>query len=372
MKRKCSQWEQLAKMVRKLILLSRRNQTETNRMKELYMSIRDVCLVEVYRMPMIRKMVSDEEMSGFIIEFDSSLKEIVMGYDPEKSPFWVYLMYNAEFKACNYMRRMVKSARMERAVLNDHLAEFYEDKWEIDYDSIAFGEKSGLVDKRAVKALRYICCRRKSFQRRLFIFICTMMTSIPATTLESMCRCFGFDEMQTFAINEFIFDETIGTQRMADKDLYTQKRNRNWSMMLYYKSQFAADGDNAPDEYEKENLKSLVDMYAHRLEIANKHIEEKKFRVKYSTVGDILGISEGTVSTSVFVVRNVLEAVVLGRNLSLENKSGDGIMDMIDKSRTSTVKDIPQFKPFEAFGMDCKRWSNELSSPYEDHSRQLE
>lgn len=167
MKRNCSRKERLADLVQRFLALNGKNPTETRHMRRLYRSIRDLCLVRVYTQPSIRKLISEDEMSGFILEMDAALKPILLKYDSRKLDFDIYLRKAAEFKAFNYLTAKAKRDRLEAVALKNHMTETYEDRWEPDWENLLQDDKLfGIGDQRAIHALRYMCSERPNFQKK--------------------------------------------------------------------------------------------------------------------------------------------------------------------------------------------------------------
>lgn len=346
-------------MVQRFVALNGKNPTETRHMRRLYRYIRNLCLVRVYNQHSIRKLIPEDEMSGFIIEMDSMLKAILFKYDPQKLDFDVYLRKTAEFKAFNYLTAKAKRDRLEAVAFKTHMNETYEDKWETDWENmLQDDELFGIGNQKAIHTLRYMCSERPNFQKRLFIFVCTTLVSIPTTMLEKLCSSFGFDFTQTLIVNECIHEELEDSGKVQDRDLYVCKRNRNWSWLMYYQNQFAAEGNNAPDEYEKQLIKEKIDLYKGRMDMANNRLIGKRPKAGYQVISRVLGIPEGTVSSSVFTVRNILEAILLDENEFNENetafgpKAPNGLLSMIEESKEHEIVNLALFKPFETFNIE--------------------
>ncbi len=353
MNKDCSNEGRLANLVQRFVALKGKNPTETRHMRRLYRSIRDLCLVRVYTQPSIRKLIPEDELSGFMLEMDSALKAILLKYDSHKLDFDAYLGKTAEFKAFNYLTAKVKKDQLEAVALRNHMNETYEDKWELDWENLLKDDKLfGIGDQRAIHALRYMCSKRPTFQKRLFIFVCTLLVSIPSSMLEKLCTCFGFDFTQTLIVNECIHEELEGTGKMQERDIYVTKRNRNWSWFMYYQNQFSAEGCNAPDEYEKQLIQEKIELYKRRMDMANKRLVKKQPKASYPVISRVLGIPEGTISSSVFTVRNLLEAILMEEEgIPLEAKTSGGLLSMIEKSKETKTIRVARFKPFEAFNI---------------------
>ncbi len=359
MNKDCSNEGRLADLVQKFVALNGKNPTETRHMRRLYRSIRNLCLVRVYTQPSIRKLIPEDEMSGFILELDSNLKAILFKYDPLKLDFDVYLKKAAEFKALNYLTAKMKRDRLETVALRTHMNETYEDKWEIDWENLLQDDELfGIGNQKAIHTLRYMCSERPNFQKRLFIFVCTVLLSIPSTMLEKLCSSFGFDFTQTLVVNECIHEELEDTGKIHDRDMYVSKRNRNWSWLMYYQNQFVAEGNNAPDEYEKQLIKEKIDLYKERMSTANNRLAGKRSKVGYPVISKILGIPEGTISSSVFTVKNLLKAILMDENEFNENetalgpKAPNGLLSMIEESKEHEIISLALFKPFETFNIE--------------------
>lgn len=355
MKRNCSGKERLADLVQRFLALNGKNPTETRHMRRLYRSIRDLCLVRVYTQPSIRKLISEDEMSGFILEMDAALKPILLKYDSRKLDFDIYLRKAAEFKAFNYLTAKAKRDRLEAVALKNHMTETYEDRWEPDWENLLQDDKLfGIGDQRAIHALRYMCSERPNFQKRLFIFVCTVLASIPSIMLEKLCSSFGFDFTQTLIINEFIHEELENSGKIQDRNLYVSKRNRNWAWLMYYQNQTVAEGCNAPDEYEKQLIREKIELYKERRDMANSRLGKKRIKVGYQVISRILGIPEGTISSSVFTEKNLIEAILLDeKEEDLGPKATGGLFSMIERSKRHEITGLAEFRPFEVFDIKC-------------------
>lgn len=354
MNKDCSNEGRLADLVQRFMALNGKNPTETQHMGRLYRSIRDLCLVMVYNQHSIRKLIPEDEMSGFIIEMDSTLKTILSKYDPQKLDFDMYLKRAAEFKAFNYLTAKTKRDRLEAGALRNHMNEAYEDKWETNWEELLHDDRLlGIGNQKAIHALRYMCSERPSFQKRLFIFVCTTLVSIPSYMVEKLCSSFGFDFIQTLIVNECIHEELENTGKTQDRELYVYKRNRNWSWLMYYQNQFAAEGLNAPDEYERQLIEEKIELYKKRMDMANNKLAGKRKKAGYQVISKVLGIPEGTVSSSVFTVRNILETLLLDDNeVDMGPKATNGLLSMIERSKGHEIMNLEVFKPFEVFNIE--------------------
>ena len=202
--------------------------------------------------------------------------------------------------------------------------------------------------------MRYMCSERPNFQKKLFIFVCTVLASIPSIMLEKLCSSFGFDFTQTLIINEFIHEELENSGKIQDRNLYVSKRNRNWAWLMYYQNQTVAEGCNAPDEYEKQLIREKIELYKERRDMANSRLGKKRIKVGYQVISRILGIPEGTISSSVFTVKNLIEAILLDeKEEDLGPKATGGLFSMIERSKRHEITGLAEFRPFEVFDIKC-------------------
>jgi len=360
--------EQLPEMVQKLIKLYKKNKQESRHMLELYEEIRNICLVELYNYYPIRKILG-EEMSGFLLYFESHLKSLLTGYDTKKAPFEVYLKRFAEFKAHNYLYSIRKKNRRDSAILKTHCEDFFKENWDGDlvetYSNSEEMFEGGNL--RAIQTLRYICSKRISFQKRIFIFMCTLLPFMSINMIEHLCREFNFDVYQTLTVNELIYDQIQNSTKRDMKDIYTQKRNDYWSKIVFLQSEFASEGVSAPCEEEKEKLRNSFEMYKYRKNIANNRIKEEKNKVDYNILSRILDIPVGTISSTTYTVKNIMEAILKDeKGEEFPTIAEHGLLSIIFEaqivSKTKTQKKVkikhvgqlPVFKPLEVFGISIK------------------
>lgn len=367
MDRNCSNWERLPNMVKRFITLSKENAANSCCLEELYKDIRDLCLIKVYTQPSVRKILDEEELSGFLLYFESKFRRLLENFDETKCPFLIYLKYTIDFCAYNYLSQKTKKAHKSTAVVNEIGKDICIDNLEVNWDKIDnnIDESNNLFsnsDEHAIETLKFLCTRRKSFQKRIFIFMCTLLPFLDTLMIEHFCQEFNFNVVQTFAINEYLFDKISDENKPNKRMVYAQKRNTNWARMVSLQEELVAEGKYSLDEETKELLKNKIEIHKSRKNLAKIQIDKAKKKVPYPIISNLLSIPEGTVASTVYTVSNIMNAILLvkqGQDIKMP-KTENGLYSMvvetlknIDENKLKS-KRVPPFHPFTEFNITCK------------------
>ncbi len=370
MDKNCSNWERLPNMVTRFKTLKSEDTANSCCVEELYKEIRDLCLIKVYTQPSIRKILDEEELSGFLLHFESKFRRFVENFDETKCPFLVYLTFSAEFCAYNYLAKKTKETHKSVAIVKELGKALCIDELEENWDRIdsdidnntASNNLFRNCDRLAVEALKFLCYKRKSFQKRIFIFMCTMLPFLDTLMIEHLCQEFNFNVMQTFAINEYLFDRLSDKDKHNKRMLYIQKRNANWATILSLQEELAAEGMFSLEEETKELLKNKIEIHKNRRNLAKIQIDKTRKKVPYPIISNLLNIPEGTVASTVYTVSNVMKAILLakqGVNIKIpttENGLYSMVLDALKKIKKNKLTNsiVPHFYPFEEFNITCK------------------
>lgn len=340
-----NQYELLSESIRNFQKLNEAHEKETKYMKQLYESIKDQCLVLVYMSPRIKNLITEEEMSGFIIYLEERLKPILLAFNPEKSCFETYITKVVSFRALNYLSKKIRAEKMDFALAKytyqEEQIKALESQWLMANERY----KEGSNYNNTVKILRYLCHIKPSFQKRLFIFLISIFPYLMTTTKEKICKDFNFDLEQTFQIYNRVIEKA--SQKAAGKreQKYLEKRNRSWSRFLYAQEELELIGETSGEYKGKNKLEKQIEFYKRINGAANSTLNSLRKSLNYVILAKELNMPTGTLSSITYSVRNLLEAI---RTKESNDISG-GLLETIN--RAEEVEELKRFEPFLEFGI---------------------
>ena len=330
----------LSKTIRNFQKLNEVHEKETTYMKKLYKSIKGQCLEIVYLSPKIKDLVTEEELSGFILYLEERLKPLILNFDPKRTSFEYYLIKMVSFRALNYLAKKIKEERLDfalsRHVYIEEQARIAEKEWTLFMDEQKCPNK-----ERITNILRYICHKRPSFQKRIFIYLLSILPYIAFETIEKICDAFNIDIEQTLVISNMIFEKM--SQCSTSRDRYLDMRNRNWSQLLL--TQFELE--QVCESFERGKLQKKEHFYSCRNEQVNIKLDTLRKKLNYQHISKTLKIPPGTISSTVYLVKNVLIAIETGAVGKVDKR---GLVALIQEA--NEVSSLPDFRPFDVFDID--------------------
>ena len=153
--------------------------------REQYSKLRDLLIVEIYFMSSVRSILSAEEMSGFVLYVEGSLRTMIDSFDPKRESVMPFLKHNMENRALSYL-----AYERRTKCFSSHFI-------------------STLI-RDATSRLQYICWTNPTRQRHLFIFLCTLLPYVTSEIVDNFCRVLNIDRAQTTAIADYLCGLTDG------------------------------------------------------------------------------------------------------------------------------------------------------------------
>lgn len=341
-----SQEQQLDPLSKLVVKLQKLN-PEERKYKALYENIRRQCLVEIYTSPTISNLISEEELSGFLLYLDERLEQLVQSYKPDKNNFKKYLIQAASFRALNYISKKIRMSKMDFALSKYVFTEEQTRIYNSQLHAFVDEPQKVSIDEEAIKFLRYMCIKRPSFHRKIFIYLLVVFPNLSSNTIDDFCSSFNIDIDQTLRISENIFEKSADKHSFSTRQKFLVKRNKNWSHILYLQTELER-ANEIGTKSEQLELEMQANKYRERNEYACSKLETIKKKMRYSIIANELNIPTGTVSSSVYFMRNVLKAI--------------GIEQERKRWLQASVKEVelPVFKPFFEFGLPYELASQEL------------
>lgn len=308
---------------------------------KIYEDIRTKSLIEVYISPILNKIISEEEMSGFILYLDERLEAIILGFKLGKGNYLAYLLQTATFRALNYLSRKVRLARMDFA-LSKYV---YAEEQRQQYNADNFEDKEqGYIDQSSFNILKGMCNTRPSFQRKFFIYILSISAYLKTEVIEAICKDFNFDLKQTLFIINDLFEKAMSKDYTTTKQKYLERRNTNWSQFLYIGTKI--------DEYREtggidqlQYLDKQADKYMQTSKRANQRLDLLKRHMNYSDIASKLKIPIGTVSSTIYFIRSVLKAIGM-------KEVNPEIQELVERAKLEKNRVLPHFKPYCEFMLE--------------------
>ncbi len=342
MNKRKNQMDQLSKSILSFQKLTKKYQQETQYMRKLYESIKGQCLVFIYMAPKIRKLISEEELSGFIIYLEERFKPIVLSFNHNKSSFENFLLKVASFRALNYLSKKIREERLDFALSKFSYLE--EQARVSEKESYLFLNEQQCPEKeREINILRYICTKRPSFQKRIFIYMLSIVPYLDAEFVEKICESFNIDLEETLAIVDVVVRKSTQIP-INSREKYLTIRNRNWSRLLYTQLEL----EQVCENNKFEALQKREQLYLCKNENVNLKLDTLKKKVNYSLLSEVLNIPIGTISSTIYLVKNVLKAIGTDK---FEKIADEGSLVSLIQNAT-IVEELPIFSPFKEFCFD--------------------
>ena len=294
-----------------------------------YRELKSLIVVELYFMKSVRRIITDDEMSGFVIFMEDRIQKIVDSYCIEKGPFLPFLKHAAENSACTYAERLNRRKRISQAEIQHHRP-FMERISEPSAEYTALRKQERLEEERSrrrdLRALKAACARRPNYQRAIFIFMVTLIPFLSATVIDRICETLNYDKKQTYAIADYLSltMESDGRQRYSRAYMMNQRDNA-WMHILNLEAMASTSED--------EEMQASMRFQKGRIEAMNKSIRSSGMHVDYTTLGELLNMENRDISQAVFNAKRLL-------------------MQISTKGRhKGTDKQPKRFLPFQVFGI---------------------
>ncbi|MBP5162143.1 MAG: hypothetical protein ILP16_04115 [Spirochaetales bacterium] len=311
--------------------------------REQYSKLRDLLIVEIYFMSSVRSILSDEEMSGFVLYVEGSLRTMIDAFDPRRESLMPFLRHNMEKRALSYLASM----RRARCFSSQFISSFITiDPVYPGPEDIIFGDPDELecgFRRTAESRLQYICRNNPYRQRHLFIFLCTLLPYVTAEIVDNFCRVLNIDRAQTIAIADYLCGLTGETRRRRTGMDYMRSR-RNYIMMRTIELKSHLRYTICP-----EKIKSQLDYQSKRLESIRQSMIHNRMNIQHQMIAEILGVETSYVTVSVHRSKKILR-------LLLDEEGQEDVPQYIRNIMMlpeSALRDaVPRrFEPFEQFNI---------------------
>lgn len=319
---------------------------DISRLKELRNQIEMETLRLCYYYPQRNCGLKEEDAGEFALSVIDKLDYILEKYNPEISSFTWYM--KTVFKNCvrQFYSNRKNAANKESAVIRDH--ESYERKLVVSEEQkLLFEpqEKMKQTDSYRKKLL-YLFKRSAILHKRFFISALSFMPFMSESTVKDLCRLFRFDTRETIRLCNILSNEC--SDILTEIERMEERNNFYWSRIIELENEIAADSSfgfyNGDDKTLLSRLESNRRAHLNKI----KELQEKKNRVPYARIAEILGIDKHYVDKAVFFNRSLLNMVIYGTD---EGKFGN-LMKAINSGKWKTgfkYEDLPILVPSEAF-----------------------
>ena len=337
--------ELLSDRARRYIDLSERYGRTAQCVAETFNELRELTIIEVYFMKSVRSLLSVEEMSGFVIYVEGHVDRIINSYSDVRGEYPAFLRCAMERLALNYLKMKTSRERICSSYVRYYLpysgpvASAGPEEDIIRPDLVAErDEQCSPVAER----LRYMCARRPGRQKKIFIFLCTVISQLPDETVERICRVFNFDREQTFAVGDYLstanFDR-FRTDRSASI-YYSGRLDYQWAKVVDKETSAWCLGDRDASREAEACRRTLWNL----LEASRK----AKKKIRYSLIAEVLNLDTETIATAVSLSSGYLRSMADERSLGTDySLRGFELLDEQERRNLS----LPEFRPFDVFGI---------------------
>ena len=317
--------------------LSRKLGEDDPRVVEAFGKLRDLIIVEIYFMKAIRYLLTDEEMSGFVIYINKDIKAMVHRYRETRGPFYHYLKETMEKRAMSYLRDKMRIANIQRTCI----------EIQSSYSMMVAESPEEILSKRETEAenrqqrkynmkmLGYFCQQNPSRVRKLFVFLCTMMPFLSADVIDRFCSTLNCDRNQTAIISECLDEiRKIYDKTRSSKAHKTKMINIHWAKII--------ENENlARLSLDPEKPKMMADFHRNKLNEVIKGFKKAKMNIPYRVVGKLVNLDSTTVGLYVLHSKHILNRV-------LKEQPSRSML----KSFKNDDNKLPRFEPFKEFGIE--------------------
>ena len=336
--------ELLLHHAREYLSLSEEYGPDASCVNEQFRKLRDLLIVEIYFMNSVRSILSDDEMSGFVLYVEGGLRTMIDSFDPKREYIMPFLRHNMENRALSYL----ESERRRKCFNSPFASRFL--AIEPEYpgpEDLLPGFKdviSSEMQEKAIDRLRYICYENPSKQKHLFIFLCTILPHATPEMIDNFCGVLNIDKEQTFTIADYLYDISKGEGKRSPREYLKDRRN------FYLMRRIELESHLRYSLY-PERIKSKLKYQDEQLANINKEISHKKMNIQYQLLSEVLGIESSYIATAVYRSKKVLELVSTGENEQNNNNMGHR-RNVLQVSDNVLRRAMPnRFEPFEQFNI---------------------
>lgn len=332
--------ETLSGYVDRYLKLSSRYGPDSDIVTDVYRKLRDLMIVEIYFMKSVRIIVHEEELSGFILYVERSLRDIVDAFKTDIGQFPVYFRHVMEFRAFSYLRDKRRRTSTEKAYERTFL--FQEEVAERSPEDCFFENQEKLEfekqHRKIAERLRFVCNCHPSRRRNLFIFLCTLLPYLSSDAIDDFCSILNCDRRQTFAIADYL----CAVQNESDTGRTSRsyfKARKDFFRMRLMELECSYENAGRHDSGLSDEIGRC------RLMLSNRDSETRKMNVEYPILGEVLNLEPAKIASAVYYSRRIL-SMVLG------NDSQDGYLGKQLKGRSYRKPGrMEKLEPFKAFGI---------------------
>ncbi len=344
--------ETLSNYVSQYFALSDKYGRGSECVEEQYLKLKDLVVVEIYFMRQIRAILSDDEMSGFIIYVDKYIRSVIDSYRNHNGRFLTYIRNIMELRAFNYIDDVIRPQYVADIYIR-HYMPYTSSVVEADTCFLQYElqEPDDPDTRETLVKLKYFCVKRPRRRRSLFVFLCTQMTNLSVSTIDRFCEELNCDKDQTFAIADYLHEQEDCLKGQT-REYMEQRRDYYWAKML----------ESETRRRTALNPELFDDALAHsrsRFLNRSESIRRINDHIPYNLVGEILNMDRVKVASEVYRAKEILEQI----NDDPE-KLKDSPMRILAKVSSDDIQKtrIPRFEPFRVFGVKLLHYPTSRSN----------
>ena len=311
--------------------------------REQYSKLRDLLIVEIYFMSSVRSILSAEEMSGFVLYVEGSLRTMIDSFDPKRESVMPFLKHNMENRALSYLAYERRTKCFSSHFINSLIPIDPEYPGPEDIILGEQDEADSAFRRAATSRLQYICWTNPTRQRHLFIFLCTLLPYVTSEIVDNFCRVLNIDRTQTTAIADYLCGLTDGPNLKRSGVDYMKSR-RNYIMMRTIELKSHLRYTLWP-----ERIKSQLKYQSKRLADINNSISHKKMNIQHQMIAEILGVETSYVTVSVHRSKKILRMLLDKEGQEDVSPNLRSIMMLPEAVLREAVP--KRFEPFEQFNI---------------------
>ncbi len=279
--------------------------TNTKSNEPWFSIIQKELMMETYNLPARTRIISNQEISGFLIYSVDHYQKLVDSYNPKISNWDAYFVSFMKNRYMNYIKPKQIARKKEEIIISSHLSyEYTLRQEEQDSQNSAVFSDSTINDLSIEqKKLIYILKKSKTIRKRLFIFLLSCTPILEENILRKLCRLFFIDYKET----KQLVHKSV-TKKDLDKienriQLINSRRNYNYSQALFYRKRYC----DSTDEKFRIQYNSKHQSNLEKIELRTHEMTRVDHKVNNMVIANLLGLKRGTVSSSISIAKQVLE-----------------------------------------------------------------
>ena len=266
--------------------------------KELY----DSMLKDCYRIPVEKKMIQEEEASGFVLYVQPLFAEIIDSFDIESGKWETYLTLYLKNRCINYTKLTSRKEMMEKTVLKAVNSHTYQE--EAFLEEVFDENELTIAEKRLLFIFHYSPVARENF----YIFLLAYAAGFSEDMIDRICRKLSIDRLQTYRLMKRLEIDKERERMLLRREALFKRCNYNLNQALF------AEIETDIGKQTHNNSMVAESTFVHDRNMSRQQDRLRQLSRLHPKTGEakiteLLKLSRGTVSSKIYVAKKLLQWV---------------------------------------------------------------